>query len=94
MDGNVDDTPINLFRKQFLSPLSDLLDSRPGATAILVPSIKDALSGHAVFPQNELSASLVEDTVRSLNSITAHTSLFSSSEYIYYRIHAISPSTA
>ncbi|KAI0086596.1 DNA polymerase alpha/epsilon subunit B-domain-containing protein [Irpex rosettiformis] len=61
-EGNVDDTPTDLFRKKFLDPLSQLLDSIPGATALLVPSMKDVMSSHAIFPQSELDSSLVGDS--------------------------------
>ncbi|KAI0689714.1 DNA polymerase alpha/epsilon subunit B-domain-containing protein [Cytidiella melzeri] len=60
-NGEINDTPAALFRKTFLDPLSEVLDKMPGAVALLVPSVKDALNNHAVFPQSELDAALTED---------------------------------
>ncbi|KAJ7459686.1 DNA polymerase alpha/epsilon subunit B-domain-containing protein [Mycena latifolia] len=54
--GDVDSTPLNLFRTRFTDPLRAYLDSVPGSIAIIVPSPRDVVSDHAVFPQCELPA--------------------------------------
>jgi DNA polymerase alpha subunit B len=62
-NGEMDDMPEVLFRRVFLDPLSDVLDQIPGASAILVPNVRDILSDHAVFPQNALPRAFVDDLV-------------------------------
>lgn len=54
-----------MFRSVFVDNLRDFLDLNPGAIALLVPSVRDIISDHVVFPQGELSARLVDDPVRS-----------------------------
>ncbi|KAJ6620810.1 DNA polymerase alpha/epsilon subunit B-domain-containing protein [Mycena sp. CBHHK59/15] len=56
--GDVDSTPLNLFRTRFTDPLRAYLDSMPGSIAILIPSVRDLISDHAVFPQSELPSEL------------------------------------
>ncbi|KAK7056975.1 DNA-directed DNA polymerase alpha subunit pol12 [Paramarasmius palmivorus] len=51
--GDTDETPLGLFHRVFLDPLCLLLDTSPGSIAILVPSVQDIISSHAVFPQRE-----------------------------------------
>ncbi|KAK7445460.1 DNA-directed DNA polymerase alpha subunit pol12 [Stygiomarasmius scandens] len=51
--GEVDETPLAFFQRIFLEPLSDFLSSSPASLAILVPSVRDLASSHAVFPQSE-----------------------------------------
>lgn len=53
-DGDVDETPTQLFERQFAERLRDFLVLSPGSTVLLVPSISDVISDHAVFPQCEL----------------------------------------
>ncbi|EPQ54753.1 DNA polymerase alpha, subunit B [Gloeophyllum trabeum ATCC 11539] len=53
--------PAELFRDTFLAPLAEFLASAPGSAVVLVPSVKDIISDHAVFPQAELPASLMSD---------------------------------
>ncbi|KAJ7288488.1 DNA polymerase alpha/epsilon subunit B-domain-containing protein [Mycena rebaudengoi] len=52
--GDVDSTPLNLFRTRFTDPIRAFLDSVPGSIALLIPSVRDLVSDHAVFPQCEL----------------------------------------
>lgn len=53
-DGLVDETPSDLFKRQFIAPLCDFLSQSPTSTVLLVPSVNDIISDHAVFPQCEL----------------------------------------
>ncbi|KAG1822524.1 DNA polymerase alpha/epsilon subunit B-domain-containing protein [Suillus subaureus] len=53
-DGMVDATPSDIFKSQFIAPLRDFLSQSPTSTVLLVPSVKDIISDHAVFPQCEL----------------------------------------
>ncbi|KAJ7855906.1 DNA polymerase alpha/epsilon subunit B-domain-containing protein [Mycena olivaceomarginata] len=52
--GDVDSTPLNLFRTRFADPLRTYLNSVPGSIALIVPSVRDLVGDHAVFPQSEL----------------------------------------
>lgn len=60
-EGNIDITPIELFRKWFITPLKEYLDSAPGSIVLLVPSVKDILSDHAVYPQPPFPRELCDD---------------------------------
>ncbi|EEB98977.1 hypothetical protein MPER_01418, partial [Moniliophthora perniciosa FA553] len=51
--GDTDETPLALFHRVFLDPLRLFLDTSPGSIAILIPSVEDLISSHAVFPQRE-----------------------------------------
>ncbi|KAK0201753.1 DNA polymerase alpha subunit B [Desarmillaria ectypa] len=53
--GAIDTTPLKLFQAQFTKPLRSYLDSSQGSIAILVPSVRDLVSFHAVYPQCEFS---------------------------------------
>jgi DNA polymerase alpha subunit B len=53
-----------MFKSIFIDSLSKTLDLTPGSIALLVPSIRDILDDHAVLPQSELGANLVNDPVR------------------------------
>ncbi|KAF7297787.1 DNA polymerase alpha subunit B [Mycena kentingensis (nom. inval.)] len=57
--GDVDSTPLKLFRTRFVDPLRSYLDSVPGSIAVLVPSPRDLISTHAVFPQAEFEKEVV-----------------------------------
>jgi DNA polymerase alpha subunit B len=57
--------PEDMFRSIFVEKLSAVLDLVPGAIALLVPSVRDMISDHAVLPQSELRSELVDDPVRS-----------------------------
>jgi len=60
-DGDVDETPKQLFDRQFTARLQDFLALSPGSTVLLVPSINDVISDHAVFPQCELGPEFSSD---------------------------------
>ncbi|KAJ6584826.1 DNA polymerase alpha/epsilon subunit B-domain-containing protein [Mycena capillaripes] len=62
--GDVDSTPLNLFRTRFTDPLRSYLDSVPGSIALIVPSVRDLVSDHAVFPQGELPADVARGDPR------------------------------
>ena len=62
--GDVEMTPDAQFRTSILEPLQQLLDSLPGTTVLIVPSIRDLVNDHAVFPQAELGANIINDPVR------------------------------
>uniref|UniRef100_A0A0W0G7Z2 DNA polymerase alpha subunit B n=1 Tax=Moniliophthora roreri TaxID=221103 RepID=A0A0W0G7Z2_MONRR len=51
--GDTDETPLALFHRVFLDPLRLFLDTSPGSIVIIIPSMEDLISSHAVFPQRE-----------------------------------------
>ncbi|KAJ7505482.1 DNA polymerase alpha/epsilon subunit B-domain-containing protein [Mycena galericulata] len=62
--GDVDSTPLTLFRTRFADPLRTYLDTVPGSIALIVPSVRDLISDHAVFPQCELPADVARGDPR------------------------------
>ncbi|KAJ6508996.1 DNA polymerase alpha/epsilon subunit B-domain-containing protein [Mycena sanguinolenta] len=52
--GDVDSTPLNLFRTRFTDALRQYLNNVPGSIVLIVPSVRDLVGDHAVFPQCEL----------------------------------------
>ncbi|OCH91876.1 DNA polymerase alpha subunit B [Obba rivulosa] len=56
--GDVGATPAEMFRQHFLDPLEDYLNSAKGSIVLIVPSTRDIISDHAVYPQPEFSATL------------------------------------
>jgi DNA polymerase alpha subunit B len=60
-----------MFQDIFVEPLGTTLDRTPGSFAIMIPSVRDILSDHAVLPQNELSSDYVSDPVSSSFHITS-----------------------
>lgn len=52
--GMVDEMPSDIFKRQFITPLRDFLSQSPTSIVLLVPSVNDIISNHAVFPQCEL----------------------------------------
>lgn len=64
--GDVDATPREMFQAELVNRLRDFLDASPGSTILLVPSTRDILSDHAVFPQCELPRALCNDPVSQL----------------------------
>jgi len=57
-NGDIDSTPTHLFREQFTANIRDFLDVSPDSIVLIVPSIRDIINDHAVFPQREFSAML------------------------------------
>ncbi|KAG7094228.1 hypothetical protein E1B28_007834 [Marasmius oreades] len=62
--GEIDETPLALFHRIFLDPLRQLLDSSSGSIAILVPSVRDLISSHAVYPQCEFRSEVTKHDAR------------------------------
>ncbi|KIK69549.1 hypothetical protein GYMLUDRAFT_212131 [Collybiopsis luxurians FD-317 M1] len=62
--GEVDETPLDLFQRIFLQPLRDFLSLSSGSIAVLVPSIRDLISSHAVYPQSELHKLVIKSDPR------------------------------
>ncbi|KAF9077663.1 DNA polymerase alpha/epsilon subunit B-domain-containing protein [Rhodocollybia butyracea] len=52
-EGDVDESPLEMFQRIFLEPLRDILNSSPGSIAVLIPSVRDMITSHAVYPQSE-----------------------------------------
>ncbi|CAL1713336.1 unnamed protein product [Somion occarium] len=59
--GDIDAPLPVIFQQTFIEPLRDYLDSKPGALVLIVPSVRDLLNDHAVFPQAEFGSSLFND---------------------------------
>lgn len=74
-DGMVDETPSDIFKRQFIAPLHDFLSQSPTSTVLLVPSVNDIISDHAVFPQCELDDEFCSDPRIQLLSNPARFSL-------------------
>ncbi|KAH7910851.1 DNA polymerase alpha/epsilon subunit B-domain-containing protein [Hygrophoropsis aurantiaca] len=60
-DGDLDETPAEIFRRHFTERLDDFLIVSPGSTVLVVPSVHDIISDHAVFPQCELGPDFSTD---------------------------------
>ncbi|CAE6458479.1 unnamed protein product [Rhizoctonia solani] len=52
--GQVDDTPIDIFRHKISSPLAQLENEIPELLVVFVPSPRDLISSHVAFPQAAL----------------------------------------
>ena len=63
-NGDVDETPEQLFTKHFTEKIADILAEKPSISFFVVPSVNDVLSEHASFPQCEFDASLLSHSVR------------------------------
>lgn len=61
--GEVDDPPDVLLRKVIVAPLQEYLDSKEGCLVVVVPSVRDLVSEHTVFPQAQFSETLFNDPV-------------------------------
>ncbi|KAH8104494.1 DNA polymerase alpha, subunit B [Cristinia sonorae] len=59
--GQVEATPSSMFRDIIITPLQEYLDTREGCLVIIVPSVRDLLSDHTVFPQAQFSTQLCND---------------------------------
>jgi DNA polymerase alpha subunit B len=67
----VDETPSDIFKRQFIALLQDFLSQSPTSTVLLVPSVNDIISDHAVFPQCELDDEFSSDPVGSSSAPSA-----------------------
>lgn len=59
--GDVDESPAEIFREQFLANLTDFLSDSPDSQILIIPSVRDIISDHAVFPQGEFKMRLAVD---------------------------------
>ncbi|KAI0075068.1 hypothetical protein K474DRAFT_1454783 [Panus rudis PR-1116 ss-1] len=59
--GDIDTTPAEIFRTNIIEPLQSYLDSNPGSLVVMIPSVRDIISDHTVYPQAALSVELVGD---------------------------------
>lgn len=82
--------PMDIFQNRFLQPLRDTLDALPDTVVMLIPSVRDLVHDHAVFPQAELSADIVNDPVRML-LVHLFAYSFLSSGYLSFRTRRDSP---
>lgn len=73
-------SPADMFRSLIMEPLQQLLDAAPGTTVIIIPSVRDMVSDHAVFPQAELRANVIDDPVRNQSTVAVSQLTRSSSE--------------
>ncbi|KIY44725.1 hypothetical protein FISHEDRAFT_77346 [Fistulina hepatica ATCC 64428] len=62
--GDIDDTPLSLFRRTFVDPIQKYLSSNPGSIAIIMPSVHDLISTHAAYPQPSLDSDLISKNPR------------------------------
>ncbi|KAL4080954.1 DNA polymerase alpha/epsilon subunit B-domain-containing protein [Scleroderma citrinum] len=56
--GDTDETPKEIYNRHFCGALQDFLLHSPGSKVLLVPSVRDLISDHAVFPQCAIDAGL------------------------------------
>lgn len=52
--GEITASPLALFQRRIIQPLQTYLDHNPGSIAVMLPSVRDIISQHNVFPQPEL----------------------------------------
>ncbi|CAG8687270.1 15540_t:CDS:2, partial [Acaulospora colombiana] len=52
--GDVDVSPLDTFRSKMLAPLRAVMEEHRGMTVLIIPSPRDLISNHAVFPQAPL----------------------------------------
>lgn len=64
MLGEVDQYPDEIFQEIFSKNLGEFLDASPHTLVLLLPSVRDIISNHAVYPQAELDTNLLQETVR------------------------------
>lgn len=62
-NGEIDSPPAQIFREHFIRNLRDYLDLSSGSIVLLVPSVRDLINNHAVFPQGEFDAEFAGDSV-------------------------------
>ena len=51
--GDSDTPPSMIYQARFLNPLIAFLNASPESMVLLMPSVRDLLSHHAVYPQSE-----------------------------------------
>jgi DNA polymerase alpha subunit B len=55
--GDTDQTPSEIFYTQFTENLQEFLEASPNSLILIVPSVRDVISGHCVYPQSPLDVS-------------------------------------
>ncbi|KAH7885091.1 DNA polymerase alpha, subunit B [Phlebopus sp. FC_14] len=55
-EGEINETPETLFQLQFIDKIREFLAQSPRSLVLIVPSVSDIISDHAVFPQREFEA--------------------------------------
>ncbi|KZT11993.1 DNA polymerase alpha, subunit B [Laetiporus sulphureus 93-53] len=60
-EGEIDVSPYDIFREIVVANLMDFLASSPGSLILIVSSVRDIISDHAVFPQCEMDAEFSSD---------------------------------
>ncbi len=55
--GDTDQTPSELFYNQFAEKLHEFLETSPNSLILIVPSVRDVISNHCVYPQSPLDVS-------------------------------------
>ncbi|KZP31431.1 DNA polymerase alpha, subunit B [Athelia psychrophila] len=60
-DGDIDSSPADIFHDHFTTQLKDFLNLSPGSIVLLVPSIRDVIHNHVVFPQSEFQSEYAGD---------------------------------
>jgi len=60
-NGVIDQSPAQLFHEQFTENLRDFFHVSPDSLVLIVPSVRDLLSDHTVFPQCEFSGEFAAD---------------------------------
>ncbi|KAN0125481.1 DNA polymerase alpha/epsilon subunit B domain containing protein [Lactarius tabidus] len=52
--GDTDQTPSEIFHTQFTEKLQEFLETSPNSLVLIVPSVRDVISNHCVYPQSPL----------------------------------------
>jgi len=55
--GDIDQTPSEIFYTQFTEKLQEFLETSPNSLILIVPSVRDVISNHCVYPQSSLGVS-------------------------------------
>ncbi|RXW23407.1 hypothetical protein EST38_g2463 [Candolleomyces aberdarensis] len=63
-NGETDASPSSIFKARFLDPLRKFLSVSPSSIVVLIPSVRDILSRHCVFPQCEFDSELTDSHPR------------------------------
>ena len=62
-DGEIDSSPAEIFLENFATQLQAFLDLSPRSLVLLVPSVRDVIHNHVVFPQSEFHSEYAGDRV-------------------------------
>lgn len=84
--GDFDTSPSTLYEARFLNPLKSFLDTSPESIVLLLPSVRDLLSDHAVYPQSEYPKELTGGHPVRLSCFSlVDSQAVVYSEYIYFQ---------